>query len=150
MKIRQIRNLVTLLLLAGLLVGGGIWRYRKWRIDDAAEGTRWKESCARAHETVVNSPLFSRELRDQIATEYLEHISKTGDCDWYYYPTWRGRRNNPNWFSKTDGSDGMNVICETSAQHEDGSEDQLVFEWDVYDTRIAGFKWRYYQIEDSR
>jgi hypothetical protein len=134
--------------MTGLLIGGSVWRYRKWLVDNDAEEKRWGKRCVHVHDVVVGSRLFSRELLDQVASDYLEKRSKTDKCDWVYYPTWHGYRKNPNWFSKTYGSDGMNVICETSAKHEDGSEDQLVFEWDVYDdNRIVGFKWRYYQVE---
>lgn len=147
MKMRQIRNLLALLLLAGLLVGGCIWRYGKWRADSVTEGNRWEKRCAHAHDTVVGSRLFSKELLDGLASDYLERIAKTGTCDWFYDPMWRSTRKNPNWFSKTAGSDGVHVRCETSAESTDDQEDQLVFEWDVSDHRgIEGFSWGYNPI----
>jgi hypothetical protein len=145
---RQIRNLLALLLLAGLLVGGCVWRYSKWRADSATEEKRWEKRCAHAHDAVVGSRLYSKDLRDELASDYLERISKTGTCDWFYDPMWRSGRKNPNWFSQTAGSDGVHVRCETSAESADDQENQLVFEWDVSDYRgIEGFRWGYNPIQ---
>ena len=147
MKTRQIRNLTVSLLATGLLVGGSVWRYSKWRVDGAAEEKRWEKRCAHAHDAVVGSRLFSKDLRDELASDYLERVSKTGTCDWSYDPMWRTARKNPNWFSKTAGSDGVHVRCETSAESDSDQEDQLVFEWDVSDYRgIEGFRWGYNPI----
>ena len=101
MKRHQLKVLVASCLAIGLLIGGGIWTYRKWRVDNAAEDKRWGERCVHTHDVVVGSRLFSRELLDQIASDYVRKRSKTDNCDWFYYPTWNGRRKNPNWFSKT-------------------------------------------------
>ena len=94
-------------------------------------------------------PVFSQRICvTSSRTDYLERISKTGTCDWFYDPMWRGTRKNPNWFSQTAGSDGVHVRCETSAESADDREDQLVFEWDVSDYRgIEGFRWGYNPIQ---
>lgn len=147
MKTRQIINIAAFLMLTGILVGGCSWKYQKWRAESAAEKKRWEMRCAKAHSTVVGSRLFSKELRDELASDYLERISKTGNCDWSYDPMWRSARKNPNWFSKTAGSDGVHVLCETSADGDGDQEDQLVFEWDVSDYRgVEGFRWGYNPI----
>lgn len=147
MKIRQIRNLGVFILVTGLLVWGCVWRYGKWRADSATEEKRWEKRCAHAHDAVVASRLFSKDLLDELASDYLERISKTGTCDWTYDPMWRSARKNPNWFSKTAGSDGVHVRCETSAEGAGDQEDQMVFEWDVSDDRgIEAFRWGYNPI----
>lgn len=107
------------------------------------------ERSAQAVKVVIGSRLGSPELRDQLASDFLERIVKTDACHWSGIPTWGGELKNPNWFSSTKSSNGSLVTCETSVQDEDGHEDKLVFKWDVSDSRgVVGFHWGYSAFQD--
>jgi hypothetical protein len=148
-KAWQPRNIALAILAGGLIIGCSLWGWRAWERYKTEDDVLLKEHRAQALKVVNSSRFGSQELRDQIASDFLEKIVTTQTCNWSGHSTWNGDEKNPNWFSYTKGSNGMVVTCETSAIDEEGHEDKLVFKWKVTDSRgVEGFEWGYSAFED--
>lgn len=151
MKVRQLRNGAAFGLMLGLFVGCCLWGCASWRKFEAKEDNQLNERRAQDIKVVIGSRLGSPEMRNLLASDFLERITNAKECRWSGDPTWGGESKNPNWFSSIKGSNGFLVTCETTVEDEDGHEDKLVFKWDVSDSRgVVGFRWGYSAMQEDQ
>lgn len=149
MKARRMISVAGLCVAGCLIVGGSIWGCRAWKNYEATDTKLLNEHRENAIKRVIDSRLGSQALRDSLASDLLEKVVRTEPCKWSGNSTWNGEKKNPNWFSSTKSSDGMEVTCETSAIDENGDEDKMVFKWKVSDSRgVVGFEWGYSALQD--
>ncbi|MGB7072332.1 MAG: hypothetical protein WBD68_06980 [Candidatus Sulfotelmatobacter sp.] len=109
-------------LLARLLIGAAIFLacwfgYRALKTYGARDTAHLSEHRNQAIQAVLHSRFGSRELRDQVATDYVEQIVRTEPCQWTGFSTWNDEEKNPNWFSSDKGSNGMLIICASTCPY---------------------------------
>ncbi|HVU48864.1 MAG TPA: hypothetical protein VHD85_22245 [Terracidiphilus sp.] len=149
MNARQVKIVAIFIVVSGLIVGGFLWSSKAWKKYQAMDNKMLNDHRMRAIKVVLDSRVGSQEMRDQLASDFLEKLVTTQPCQWSGQATWNGSERNPNWFSSTKGSDGMLVTCETSIRDDDGDVDRLTFKWDVLDRRgVVGFHWGYSALQN--
>lgn len=142
MRAQSFRLVGSLSLTALVLVGASLWGFKRWRRYEVQDDGHLMERQNQAIKVVSESYFGSQEMRDRVASDFLEKDVKTGSCQWAGHPTWNGTPKNPSWFSETKDANGFFLTCDTTTRDKDGEEDHLEFNWDISDGRgVVGFRW---------